>query len=905
MNKLILGMCAATALCTAGAEGTADETWSASRTVAESETVEVANLTVAGDGIAVTNAGAVNGTKLVLREGSYVQKSGTSKYAVSTVVGNGYDTAAARELTVESGAFSVPKRVIVGLGSSEKSVPRFVVSGGEVSIGSEDMATSDPRYLGLAISRRFSDNDPMGTMLDQWADTPVESIWTTGDFLMTGGEVSAANVSFGSSGECGKDFNNWGRFTLAGGVFTLGNRGFLLNSGWNKESGRYEVVLSGGTLAAYGNFTNTLATRLSNRDGGVTLRADAGKSMTFAAPLYGEGGFTKTGAGTLELPRAARTNTGATTVAQGTLKLVDDPRFSKSLAYWFDASREEDFEKDASGVITKWKARGGSAVSAFTAKAGSPTWGKTGKVNGHNVVSTRSVDGTADQLVADAKATHRTLFVVARVNSAVAMGGLIGDSGRDYGQRLNGDASQYETESGNWTIETRNAGGLRMDGAVKKDTAVDAGKPHILTLYHDRDDWATTLSWGGTSKTGSAELLPAIGWYKESARHFDGDYCEILCFDRVLSESETRLVENYLAEKWLGRTVHETVDPDGHLSAETTLHVAAGATLDLNGCPVTVAALEGSGTITNSSAVAATVTVTGKAAFDGVVGGPVTLSVAGDSAVGARFDAGATLVVAGGTVAAGTHVLAPPTNGLAYWCDAGRRETILLNASNCVTGWLSRVSSSARGLFSAGSQKPTYGESSMDGRPGVSFPAVEDANGVPTAVLKADKTSPVQTVFLALAASQTVNCAGYWGVYGVDRGFRAGNSAATVEGVPLTEEDVIVTRKPKAGLVVASAGPVVVGLETALTPELIAEGLAREFVSHVQSMRKEANFEVTQRITLAVEADADLRAALEAHADYVKNETLAVELAFGPVEAPALNLNGHAAKIAVKPVANA
>mgnify|MGYP002520873106 CR=1 FL=1 len=507
---------------------------------------------------------------------------------------------------------------------------------------------------------------------------------------------------------------------------------------------------------------------------------------TFALPLADGAGtlaFTKTGAGTLELPRAARTNTGATTVAQGTLKLVDDPRFSKSLAYWFDASREENFEKDASGVITKWKARGGSAVSAFTAKAGSPTWGKAEKVNGHNVVSTRSVDGTADQLVADAKATHRTLFVVARVNSAVAMGGLIGDSGRDYGQRLNGDASQYETESGNWTIETRNAAGLRMDGAVKKDTAVDAGNPHILTLYHDRDDWATTLSWDGTSKTGSAELLPAIGWYKESARHFDGDYCEILCFDRVLSESETRDVENYLAEKWLGRMVHETVERDGHLSAKTTLHVAAGATLDLNGCSVTVSRLEGTGTITNSSAVAATVTVTGKAAFDGVVGGPVTLSVAGDSAVGARFDAGATLVVAGGTVAAGTHVLAPPTNGLAYWCDAGRRETILLNASNCVTGWLSRVSSSARGLFSAGSQKPTYDASSMDGRPGVSFPAAEDANGVPTAVLKADKTSPVQTVFLALAASQTVNCAGYWGVYGVDRGFRAGNSAATVEGV--------------------------------------------------------------------------------------------------------------------------
>ena len=68
------------------------------------------------------------------------------------------------------------------------------------------------------------------------------------------------------------------------------------------------------------------------------------------------------------------------------------------------------------------------------------------------------------------------------------------------------------------------------------------------------------------------------------------------------------------------------------------------------------------------------------------------------------------------------------------------------------------------------------------------------------------------------------------------------------EGFTITADDVLVTRSPKTGLVVASEGAIVVGLETALTPELVAEGLAREFVSHVQSMRKEADFEVTQRI---------------------------------------------------------
>ena len=121
-----------------------------------------------------------------------------------------------------------------------------------------------------------------------------------------------------------------------------------------------------------------------------------------------------------------------------------------------------------------------------------------------------------------------------------------------------------------------------------------------------------------------------------------------------------------------------------------------------------------------------------------------------------------------------------------------------------------------------------------------------------------------------------------------------------IEGVEIAPEDVLVTRTPKTGLVVASDGPVVVGLETALTPELVAEGLAREFVSHVQAMRKEADFEVTQRIRVTVEADDELKAAIEAHRDYVTAETLAVALDFAACgEAKSVDLNGHAAKILV------
>ena len=125
-----------------------------------------------------------------------------------------------------------------------------------------------------------------------------------------------------------------------------------------------------------------------------------------------------------------------------------------------------------------------------------------------------------------------------------------------------------------------------------------------------------------------------------------------------------------------------------------------------------------------------------------------------------------------------------------------------------------------------------------------------------------------------------------------------------VEGVELTSEDVLVTRTPKEGLVVASEGAVVVGLETALTPELVAEGNAREFVSHVQAMRKDADFEVTQRIAVTVACDAEMKASIEKHRDYVMGEVLALELSFSDAASGGdidrtVDLNGHSTTVSV------
>ena len=67
-------------------------------------------------------------------------------------------------------------------------------------------------------------------------------------------------------------------------------------------------------------------------------------------------------------------------------------------------------------------------------------------------------------------------------------------------------------------------------------------------------------------------------------------------------------------------------------------------------------------------------------------------------------------------------------------------------------------------------------------------------------------------------------------------------------------------------------------LNTTLTESLINEGIAREFVSKVQNLRKELDFNVVDRITIKYNADKSIVDAIEEFNDYIKNETLATEI---------------------------
>ena len=84
--------------------------------------------------------------------------------------------------------------------------------------------------------------------------------------------------------------------------------------------------------------------------------------------------------------------------------------------------------------------------------------------------------------------------------------------------------------------------------------------------------------------------------------------------------------------------------------------------------------------------------------------------------------------------------------------------------------------------------------------------------------------------------------------------------------------DVEVKAQAKGGFAVAEEGAYVAALVTALTPDLVQEGRAREVVRRVQDLRKSADLDVADRIRLYVEADPELRAAIEAYRTYVTTE---------------------------------
>ena len=94
----------------------------------------------------------------------------------------------------------------------------------------------------------------------------------------------------------------------------------------------------------------------------------------------------------------------------------------------------------------------------------------------------------------------------------------------------------------------------------------------------------------------------------------------------------------------------------------------------------------------------------------------------------------------------------------------------------------------------------------------------------------------------------------------------------------ITKDEIVVTRTEKGNLKVMNEGSLTIGLDTTITQELKYEGIIRDLIRNIQNMRKEAGFQVTDRIKVKLDGNDEIKAAVEAFGEYLLSETLTEKL---------------------------
>ena len=509
----------------------------------------------------------------------------------------------------------------------------------------------------------------------------------------------------------------------------------------------------------------------------LTLGRDDGSTTRVSADLAGTMAVVKTGADTVEF-HGPKSYSGQTSIRQGTLRLSDAFPSAADLAFWLDASDASSYTI-SDGRVTEWRSKAGT-VSKFTPpsqsfKNGVKAKGPEVVAEGPNGLPWFFFQRTEAARLFGSGAGHiREVFCVAQAGPDAANtaggGGFFGVAWTDVGVRSgasffggNTGGSYYQSLSEYW-----------FNGERKTSAAYFNTAPTVLTFGHDID---AVTGFYNTFDT----FTPALGGHQIESdtfgRNWDGWIGEVLAFSRVLSEDERKWVENYLAGKWLGRTLHAdvSVQPGTALPTTTDLTVNGGATFDLGGVNATVASLAGAGEIVNSSTNPATLTVSGACTFSGRVSGPVTLKLDTATDTGIAFRDGATLAAAGpGTYKVGEWEGGVSTNGLVFWVDA--QDTASLCISNSAEGvqfvsnWNCRAATPVKRFYNARNtesawgrtgQMPRYVANAVNGKPAVYF-TTDDFGKYPGRSILFQGWSPSVTVrTLVLVGKCGTSSSGY------------------------------------------------------------------------------------------------------------------------------------------------
>lgn len=94
----------------------------------------------------------------------------------------------------------------------------------------------------------------------------------------------------------------------------------------------------------------------------------------------------------------------------------------------------------------------------------------------------------------------------------------------------------------------------------------------------------------------------------------------------------------------------------------------------------------------------------------------------------------------------------------------------------------------------------------------------------------------------------------------------------------LSSQEVEITSQDIPGWLVASDNGITVALDITITEELKKEGIARELVNRIQNIRKDSGFEVTDKIKVEIQTEAEIAEAIQANLEYIQTETLTKEL---------------------------
>jgi isoleucyl-tRNA synthetase len=117
----------------------------------------------------------------------------------------------------------------------------------------------------------------------------------------------------------------------------------------------------------------------------------------------------------------------------------------------------------------------------------------------------------------------------------------------------------------------------------------------------------------------------------------------------------------------------------------------------------------------------------------------------------------------------------------------------------------------------------------------------------------------------------------------------------------LGADDLLLSMKPLEGYQVEREGSHAVALELAVDDELRVEGWAREIVHTVQAKRRDAGFEVSDRIVLRLDGDSALLDAARTHQEYLAGETLAVKVDYGSEDgAEPVKIDGRELRVSVE-----